>query len=187
MPTGNGFRRERRIGRGGFTLVYVLMLVVVIGILSTAAARGYSRASLRDKEEELLFRGTQYRDAIGRYVRFMGRIQYPNSIDALLKDPRTPGTVRHLRNRYKDPITGEAFEPIKSKEGWVVGVRSTSDREPAKLADFPPGLELFTGKRKYREWEFVYRYQAVLPDGHPQVLGRGAKPVPMPAPVPPGH
>jgi type II secretory pathway pseudopilin PulG len=170
MPTGE---RKPGAGRGGFTLVYVLMLVVVIGILSTAAARGYSRASLRDREEELIFRGSQYRDAIGRYVRYMGRIQYPNSIDSLLKDPRTPGVVRHLRNRYKDPITGEDFQPIKSKEGWIIGVRSASDKEPAKTADFPPGLEAFTGKRKYREWEFVYRYQPVLPPGHPPV-GHGA-------------
>jgi type II secretory pathway pseudopilin PulG len=170
MPTGRAFPR---IGRGGFTLVYLLMLVVVVGILSTAAARGYSRASLREREEELLFRGMQYREAIGRYVRYMGRIQYPNSIDSLLKDPRTPGTVRHLRRRYADPVTGEDFQPIKSKEGWVIGVRSASEKEPAKLADFPPGLEAFTGKRKYRDWEFVYRYQAVLPPGHPPV-GHGA-------------
>ncbi len=149
--------RSGRLGREGFSLVFALMLVVLLGIFSVAGARSYTKASRRAAEDELLFRGRQYADAIGRYHRFQGRMQYPTSLEALLKDPRTPATVRHLRKLYADPVTGEPFETIKTREGWIVGVRSTSERKPEKDANFPSGLESFTGKARYREWEFVYR------------------------------
>jgi len=58
---------------------------------------------------------------------------------------------------YDDPVSGLPFDPIKTREGWIIGVRSSSERKPEKDADFPPGLEIFAGKTKYREWEFVYR------------------------------
>jgi type II secretory pathway pseudopilin PulG len=162
MRTGRaGVRADER----GFTLLYVLILVVVVGVLSSAAARSHSTASRRDREEELLFRGSRYSEAIGRYYRFQNRNQFPRALRDLLKDPRTPATVRHLRREYADPVTGDPFEPIRSREGWVVGVRSTSPERPLKTTDFPPGLELLTGKQSYREWEFVYR---------PQPGGRGA-------------
>ncbi|HQT98584.1 MAG: type II secretion system protein [Desulfobacteria bacterium] len=141
----------------GFTLLFVLLLVVLLGLLTSLAARSYTQASRRVKEEELLFRGMQYRDAIGRYHRFQGRLQYPTTLDALLKDPRSAATVRHLRTLYTDPMTDNAFVPIKTPEGWIVGVRSGSGASPLRQAEFPPGLETFAGRRAYREWEFVYR------------------------------
>ena len=55
----------------------------------------------RDREEELIFRGEQYRRAVQMYVRKFGR--YPNSLDDL---EETNG-VRFLRRRYRDPVTGE--------------------------------------------------------------------------------
>lgn len=175
--------RSGRRGQEGFSLVFALMLVVLLGIFAVAGARSYTKASRRAAEEELLFRGRQYMDAIGRYHRFQGRMQYPTALEALLKDPRTPATVRHLRKLYPDPVTGDPFEPVKTREGWVIGVRSASERKPEKEADFPPGLETFAGKTKYREWEFVYR---------PPVPGRigpgripGSRPSPQPPPQPP--
>jgi type II secretory pathway pseudopilin PulG len=149
--------RSGRRGQEGFTLVFALLLVVLLGIFSVAGARSYTKASRRAAEEELLFRGRQYIDAIGRYHRFQGRMQYPTTLEAVLKDPRTPATVRHLRKAYPDPVTGEPFEPIKTPEGWLIGVRSSSERRPEKDAEFPQGLETFAGKTKYKEWEFIYR------------------------------
>jgi len=141
----------------GFTLLFVLLLVVLLGLLTSLAARSYTQASRRVKEEELLFRGLQYRDAIGRYHRYQGRFQYPTTLDALRKDPRSAATVRHLRTLYPDPVTDNAFLPIKTPEGWIVGVRSGSGASPIRQSEFPPGLEAFAGRGAYREWEFVYR------------------------------
>ncbi len=158
------------------------MLVVLLGVFSAAAARSYTKASQREAEEELIFRGRQYLDAIGRYHRFQGRMQYPTSLEALLKDSRSPATVRHLRTLYTDPVTGLPFEPIKTREGWVIGVRSTSERKPWKDADFPQGLETFAGKTKYREWEFVYR--PVLPGGTGNPRFPGNRPFQRPPQIP---
>lgn len=159
-------------GTRGFTLLFVLLLVVLLGLLTSLAARSYTQASRRVKEEELLFRGMQYRDAIGRYHRFQGRLQYPTTLDALLKDPRSAATVRHLRTPYPDPVTDNAFLPIKTPEGWIVGVRSGSGASPVRQSEFPPGLESFAGRKAYREWEFVYRPPALQQPVPPAVPPR---------------
>ena len=171
-------------GTRGFTLLFVLLLVVLLGLLTSLAARSYSQASRRVKEEELLFRGMQYRDAIGRYHRFQGRLQYPTTFEVLLKDPRSPGTVRHLRKMYLDPVTDNAFIPIKTPEGWIVGVRSDSVASPLRQSEFPPGLETFAGRRTYREWEFVYR--PLTPQTAPTAAPTAAPPVAPPV-APPGR
>jgi type II secretory pathway pseudopilin PulG len=132
-------------------------MVVLLGLLTSLAARSYTQASRRVKEEELLFRGMQYRDAIGRYYRFQGKSQYPTTFEALRKDPRSAATVRHLRTLYTDPVTDNAFIPIKTPEGWIVGVRSGSGASPLRQSEFPAGLEAFAGRKAYREWEFAYR------------------------------
>ncbi len=125
----------------GFTYIGLLAIIVIIGISLGAAGKYWSNVMLRDREEELLYRGDQYRQAIERYYTGLpGRPpMYPQSIDDLLKDPRTPLGKRYLRQKYKDPITGEDFEEIKDPvTRRILGVRSTSDRESLKQAEFPP-------------------------------------------------
>lgn len=155
MPTGKV--PPRLTSRAAFTLPYVLLLVVILGVLTSAAARSYSTHVRREKEEELLFVGRQYADAVGRYYRFQNKNQYPRSVENLLKDSRMPNAIRHLRRKYLDPITGEEFVPIRTKEGWFLGVRSASEAAPIKTAGFPPGLEIFAGRTAYKDWDFVYR------------------------------
>jgi type II secretory pathway pseudopilin PulG len=111
--------------------------IIIIGISMGAAGKYWSNVMLRDKEEELIFRGEQYRKAIDSYFS-LGR-QYPPSIDDLLKDGRTPAGKRHLRQKYKDPVNGEDFEEIKHiATKRIIGVRSTSNKESIKQAWFPP-------------------------------------------------
>ena len=52
----------------------------------------------RDREEEMIHRGTEYARAIKKFYKKTGR--YPASLDDLDK-----GQVRYLRKRYKDPLT----------------------------------------------------------------------------------
>ncbi len=124
----------------GFTYIGLLAIIVIIGISLGATGKYWSNVMLRDKEEELLFRGDQYRLAIERYYTALpGRQMYPQSIDELLKDPRSPTMKRHLRQKYKDPITGADFEEIKDPiTKRILGVRSTSNKESLKQAEFPP-------------------------------------------------
>jgi type II secretory pathway pseudopilin PulG len=123
----------------GFAYIALLVAIIIIGISLGAAGKYWSNVMLRDKEEELLFRGEQYRKAIDLYYfSIPGRREYPSSIDDLLKDNRSAAGRRHLRQKYKDPITGEDFEEIKHPATKrIIGVRSTSDKESLKQANFP--------------------------------------------------
>jgi hypothetical protein len=111
---------------------------------------------MREKEADLLHIGNEYRKAIERYY-VSGPKQYPKSLADLLKDPRQPGTVRHLRRLYPDPITGkDEWGLVKSNDGGIAGVYSTSEAAPLKTGGFAVRDASFEGKMKYGEWQFVY-------------------------------
>ena len=141
----------------GFTYIALLAAIVIIGITLGSAAKSWQNVAQREKEEELLFRGNQYRLAIGSYYNALGRHQFPNSIDVLLMDSRTPVGKRHLRQRYLDPMTGEDFELIRDlfHGNTIKGVYSKSEKTPVKQSDFPEELKDFEGKTKYSEWQFI--------------------------------
>jgi len=147
----------------GFTYVGLLAILVIIGISLGVAGKYWQNVMLRDKEEELLFRGDQYRLAIERYYSAIpGRPQYPPNIDALLQDARTQTGKRHLRQKYKDPITGEDFVAIEIKDltgQHIIGVHSASDKTPLKQTNFPDQYPDFEGKSKYSDWQFVVSLQ----------------------------
>ena len=134
---------------------------------------------MREKEQELLFRGGQYRLAIERYCTALpGRFQYPPDIDELLKDSRTATGKRHLRQKYKDPITGEDFEVIRdqTKGNRITGVYSKSDKEPIRTTGFDDPDKEFEGKKKYNEWKFLCA-QPTVPMGLPPRMVIPRKPV----------
>ena len=91
-------------------------------------------SNAREKEAELLFIGNEYRRAIERYyLAGSGVRQYPKNLADLVKDPRQPGTVRHLRRLYPDPITGsEEWGLVKSADGGFAGVHSLSEAHAAE-------------------------------------------------------
>lgn len=143
----------------GFTYIALLTAIVVMGILLASAGKYWQNVVAREKEEELLFRGNQYRNAIERYATAIpGRTEYPQTIDDLLSDGRTAKGKRHLRQKYKDPMTGEDFEVVRdpAKSNRITGVHSTSAKEPLKQAGFPECCKDFEGKKSYRDWKFMY-------------------------------
>src|SRR5512139_3904561 len=58
---------ELRTQNSGFTYIALLAAIVILGISMGAAGKYWSYVLQREKEEELLFRGEQYRLAIERY------------------------------------------------------------------------------------------------------------------------
>jgi type II secretory pathway pseudopilin PulG len=172
----------------GFTYIALLAAIVIIGISLGAAGKYWQNVMMREKEEELLFRGEQYRLAIERYfLAFPGRFQYPQNLDELLKDSRSAAGKRHLRQKYMDPITGEDFEVIRdlTKGNRITGVYSKSDKEPIRTTGFDDPYKEFEGKKKYNEWKFVFTTPSGtqgLPLG--MVLPRPAIKPPPPAPNP---
>jgi type II secretory pathway pseudopilin PulG len=149
----------------GFTLIAAMVAVVIIGIMAGAASQSWRTIMQRDREEELLFRGTQYRDAIAKWHKPRGTPGQPKppprplrDLRDLLQDPNTPETVRYLRRLYPDPITGKDFEVIMgdaSSQG-IVGVKSSSQDPPLKRGNFPDDLKAFADKDKYSDWQFNY-------------------------------
>ncbi len=188
LGPGSNWIKIRNLGsairnRRGFTYVALLAVLVIIGISLGAAGKYWQNVVLRDKEEELLFRGDQYRQAIERYYTAIPAVpQNPPSIDDLLKDPRTPSGKRHLRQRYKDPFTGEDFIEIRdSLSKRIIGVRSRSDKTPLRQANFPDIYQDFAGKNKYSEWQFIpiIKPAQQLTGGVPQIPGsRPQRPIP---------
>lgn len=88
----------------GFVYLWALFSVMLAGIAMAGAGQIWQTKSQREKEVELMFIGEEFRKAIMSYYN-SGPKQYPNSLEDLLQDSRTPNTRRHLRKIYIDPIT----------------------------------------------------------------------------------
>ena len=82
-------------------LLAILVMMTLMIIAATAVAPMLATQIKRQREEELLHRGTEYAKAIRRFYRKFGR--YPTSVEQL----ENTNNFRFLRKRYKDPITGK--------------------------------------------------------------------------------
>ncbi len=89
--------RDRR--QRGYALLVVLLLLAVILLATMTAAPRLAQQIRRDREQELIHRGTQYARAIKRYYKKFGH--YPLSVQQLEDTNR----LRFLRRRYQDPMT----------------------------------------------------------------------------------
>lgn len=161
ISTAGKTRNSRPQRECGFTYAMVLVAIVVIGIFAGVANVMTSRIVQADREEELMFRGMAYRNAIQRYYAVAGR--YPRSLGELLKDARFAHRP-YLRTLYPDPMaTGKegtnengGWQLVHAADGGIAGVASRSRQEPLKKTNFPPGYESFDGAKSYAEWVFEY-------------------------------
>jgi type II secretory pathway pseudopilin PulG len=140
----------------GFTYFTVLFMVALMAGGLALVGEAWHTSAVREREAELLHAGNEYRKAIERYY-LSGPRQYPKSLADLVRDPRQPGTVRHLRRLYPDPVTGsEEWGLVKSADGGVAGVYSLSEAAPLKISGFGARDAAFEGKTKYSDWQFVF-------------------------------
>ena len=98
-PARRAGRRPRR-GEQGYNLVVLIMIITVMTILLAAALPLWSQAIRRNKEEELIFRGLQYAEAIRLFHNRFQR--WPTSLEELIKVK--PRCIRQL---WKDPMTDD--------------------------------------------------------------------------------
>ena len=134
----------------GFTYIAALAMVVIMGIMLSQMAVVWSTKMKREREVELLFRGTQIRDALRRFYGFTlnpyGATPQPgvtvatgtkppvttfqpntpriNELKDLLKAPGSAGTVRYLRGSEKGP---NMVDPITGKD-WALVKDPTTQR-----------------------------------------------------------
>jgi type II secretory pathway pseudopilin PulG len=170
----------------GFTYLTVLFVLAMMSGGLALIGEVWHTSNVREKEADLLHIGNEYRKAIQRYYLYQNRRQYPKSLADLVKDSREPGTLRHLRRVYPDPITGsEEWGLVKSADGGIAGVHSLSEAAPLKTGGFAVRDASFEGKSKYAEWQFIY---AVAPPPGAKPGAASTKPGAAPAsgaPTPP--
>jgi hypothetical protein len=85
-----------------------LIALAVMGADLASAEVVWETAARPEKERELLFVGEQYCRAIGNYFHAApgAAKEFPASLDDLILDRRHPVARRHLRKKFRDPITG---------------------------------------------------------------------------------
>jgi type II secretory pathway pseudopilin PulG len=144
-----------------------LVAIVLVGVFAGVANLATSRIVQAEREDELLFRGQAYRDAIRHFYEAEGH--YPRSLRELLKDPHFAHRV-YLRALYVDPMASEderkqggGWRLMRAVDGGIAGVASRSKQEPLKQANFPLGLESFEHAKEYADW--VFEYQPQVPAG----------------------
>ena len=168
--------------QSGFSLLFVLFAIVLVGLSMMGANKQWTTMMKREREAELLFRGDQYRRAIGSYTfpGSGGARQYPPRVDDLIKDPRN--SKRHLRTAYTDPITGGPFYavPCQGDTNRFKGVYSSSDALTLKHDNFPSQYEQFRSAATYREWIFQYEESAQQQTAPDQKTPPASRP-PLPA------
>ncbi|MCW5623146.1 MAG: type II secretion system protein [Burkholderiales bacterium] len=158
--TGQPFVRgpSRRIG--GFTYLLLLFFVALTGVALARAGVVWDTMARRDREAELLFVGEQFRQAIRSYYEnspTAGK-SFPRSLEDLLEDHRLPIPRHHLRQIYIDPMTGRAdWGLIRVDGGGIIGVYSTSERAPLRVADLPEGVTLAGTGDTYTNWQFSWQ------------------------------
>ena len=101
-------------------MLFVTLLVIAAGVVAPTIAFRVRR----DREEEMIHRGTQYSRAIQRYVKKTGR--YPTRLEEL----ENTNNIRFLRRRYKDPITGKDFKLLHVGEVQLTGSPGIAGASP---------------------------------------------------------
>ena len=85
--------------RGGFTFLIVLIMMTILAIGLLVAVPVWKTEMQREAEEELIFRGGQYVEAVRRF-QAKNPGAFPKSIEELIKG-------RFLRRAFRDPMTAD--------------------------------------------------------------------------------
>lgn len=187
----------------GFALLIVLLLTALVLITLSVAVPRLLNQGQREREEELIFRGEQYRRAIGRFYRQFGR--YPNSLAELLHtndrsflrrpfpDPMTPdGEWRLIRVGPNGELIGSLSVRLLGGQspGRSTGEGGTNPAAPSEgpnaalplagVASRSPAraIRVFQGYEQYDHWEFIY-------DPTQQAASQPGAPTPPPGSSPP--
>ena len=173
-------------GQRGYAMAALLVSVAVMGILMSVAMPVWRHQAQREKEAELAFRGEQWVRALQSYQRKNGPGVLPPSLDVLVSQ-------RHVRKKYKDPITGEDFVPLFAGQqaqpggrGQQPGGRGGQPQPPAPTGQGSGGIRgvaskstatsirEYKGATRYDQWQFIA--QNIGPAGGGP--GRGAPGIP---------
>ena len=149
-----------REGRSrGYVMIVLMVAVAVLAVLLLMAVPLWQTEAQREAEAELIFRGRQYVNAIGLYVKNHSNL-FPQNLEILHLE-------KFLRQLYPDPVSADGRWDLVMREtsggeakylivpahmvrayfgrAVLVGVCSTSPET---------GFREYRGKKKYNEWAF---------------------------------
>ncbi len=123
-----------RRSEAGYTLLILMVFISVLTVGLMVALPVLETQSRREKEEELLFRGRQYVEAVRLFVK-ENPGSYPESIKDLVKK-------RYLRKPFPEPMTkteswnlillpAQAGRPAESPRAFSSRAKRNSRRMPA--------------------------------------------------------
>lgn len=149
----------------GFTYVGMVFFVAILGLVGAATLKVDSLLRRAAAEQDLLEIGAEFSEALRSYAAATprGYPTAPPTLQDLLKDPRFPGTRRHLRKIFVDPVTGKDAWGIvyQGDKIGVLAVYSLSQAQPLKLANFDARFLNFENKEHLSEWKFTATGQGV--------------------------
>lgn len=151
-------RGTRTKSQGGYAYIMALVAAAVMAVLAAVTAEYASHVQRRAREEELLFRGQAYRQAIQSYALAGPVKAFPRRLEDLLQDPRFAAIKRHLRALYPDPFSADGtWRLVMGPGGGIQGVASQGQDKPIKQANFPLALKSFESSQHYSDWIFLYQ------------------------------
>jgi type II secretory pathway pseudopilin PulG len=169
----------------GFTYVGLVVFVAILGMVGAATLKVDGLLRRAAAEQELLEVGAAFGAALRSYAAAtpQGFAPVPPTLQDLLKDPRFPGTRRHLRKIFVDPVTGGTEWGIvyQGDKVGVLAVYSLSQARPLKVANFDARFPHFENREHLSEWKFSAA-EGVSPAPARQPLAPVAPP---PSPVTP--
>ena len=153
MPSHAGSPRRA----DGFTYIGLLIAVAILGLGLAEVGTIWRTQAQREREEELLVIGHEFKRAIASYYAVGGH-QLPQTIDVLLEDTRFPEPKHHLRKLYADPMTGAAdWTLISGTMQGISGIASSSKAEPIKKRGFDEDeQQMFKDATCYCDWQFTF-------------------------------
>ena len=144
----------------GFAYLSLLIFIAILGLTTSASVQVTSLMNRRSAEDALLTIGSEYANALNSYSQNSpaGADDEPLSLEELLRDTRNPRAVmRHLRQIYPDPITGNSSWGLVTDPDTkrIQGVFSQSETKPVKVGNFSEAFNSFNNKKHLKEWVFT--------------------------------
>ncbi|AJK44679.1 hypothetical protein BGL_1c01260 [Burkholderia plantarii] len=160
-PPRRGHGPGARRGQRGLAYLALLIGIAIIGVVAAGTIQLGALYQRRMAERALLDIGDEFQRALLSYTDNtpVGQPTQPRSLEELVRDPRYPNPVRHLRRIRADPLTGKAdWVLVRSPNGQtIVGIHSASHEHPIQLRQFPEQFRGFEDKHSYTQWVFVAR------------------------------
>lgn len=126
---------NKSLGKKGFTLIELMIVMTIIGILVSIAQPNFQKAIIRAKETSLRKTLFVLRDVIDQYYADHGT--YPETLETLVEE-------HYIRAVPEDPFT-------RSKTSWIVIPPEGS--EESGVYDIHSGSDLVAlNGTPYNEW-----------------------------------